>query len=67
MLTAHRRTVAIAAFSILGAAMAFSVGAKVGSQLDYQTHRVSVARIPVGDLQPSAPEPAAAPSAVAGR
>ena len=46
--------------------MAFGVGSKVGSELDHQTHHVSVARIPVGDLQRSAPaEAPAAPSAFA--
>ncbi len=65
MTTAHRRSLAIATFSLLGATMAFGAGARVGSALDHQTHCVSVARIPVGDLQPSAPEAPAAPSAFA--
>ena len=64
MTTAYRRSFAIAAFSLFGASVAFGVGARVGSELDHQTHRVSVARIPVGDLQPSAEAPAA-PSVVA--
>jgi hypothetical protein len=65
MTTAHRRSIAIAAFSLLGATMAFGVGARVGSELDHQTHRVSVARIPVGELRPAEAAPVAPPSAVA--
>jgi hypothetical protein len=65
MTTAHQRSLAIAAFSIFGATTAFAVGARVGSELDHQTHQVSVARIPVGDLRPSAEAAPAAPSAVA--
>jgi hypothetical protein len=65
LMTTYRRSIAIAALSIVGAAMAFGVGAKVGSQLDHQTHRVSIARMPVGDLQPSTEAAPDAPSAVA--
>ena len=58
------RSVAIGAFAIVGAGLAFTVGARVGSSLDHHTKSVSVARVPVQDMQPvHEEEPAPAPVA----
>ncbi len=55
------RYLAIGAFGLSGSALAFWAGARVGSKLDHQTKNVSVARIPVPDLQqPREPEPVVA-------
>ena len=46
-----RRTLAVGAFGIIGSALAFSVGARLGSSLDHQTRSVSVANVPVEQMQ----------------
>ncbi|MGH7285030.1 MAG: hypothetical protein ACRELY_26175 [Polyangiaceae bacterium] len=46
-----RRSLAIGVFGVLGSALAFTAGAKVGSKLDHQTRTVSVARIQIQELQ----------------
>lgn len=62
-----RRSVAIGAFAIVGSALAFATGARLGSSLDHHTKSVSVARVPVQDMQPIHDEQAAAPTPVANR
>jgi hypothetical protein len=46
-----QRSIAIGAFAIFGSALAFAAGARLGSSLDHHTRSVSVARVPVQDLQ----------------
>lgn len=52
-----RRSVAIGIFGVLGSALAFTAGAKVGSKLDHQTRTVSVARVQIQDMQQPQQEP----------
>ena len=52
-----RRSLAIGVFGVLGSALAFAAGAKVGSKLDHQTRTVSVARVQIQELQQPQQEP----------
>jgi hypothetical protein len=51
-----RRTIAIGSLGAIGAAMAFTVGARVGSSIDHHSRSVLVARIPMPAVQPQVPE-----------
>jgi hypothetical protein len=46
-----RRSLAVGAFAVIGSATAFLIGAQVGSSLDHQTRSVSVAKVPVQQMQ----------------
>ena len=52
-----RRSLAIGVFGVLGSALAFAAGAKVGSKLDHQTRTVSVAHVQIQQLQQPQQEP----------
>lgn len=65
-----RRSLAVGAFAIVGASLAFLTGARFGSTLDHHTRSISVARVPVQDMRgpaPEAPQEAAPPTEVAHR
>jgi len=46
-----RRSLAMGAFGIIGSALAFTIGARLGSSLDHHTKSVSIARISVQSMQ----------------
>lgn len=46
-----RRNAAIGIFGLVGSALAFMAGARVGSKLDHQTRTVSVAHVQIQELQ----------------
>jgi len=48
------RSLAIGAFGIIASAVAFTVGARLGTSLDHHTKSVSVANVPVQAMQPVA-------------
>lgn len=43
----HRRTIAVSTFGVLGAALAFLMGARIGNTIDHATRTMSVARVPI--------------------
>jgi hypothetical protein len=43
----QRRQVAVGAFGVLGAALAFLIGARIGNTLDHNLRTMSVARVPI--------------------
>lgn len=47
-----RRTIAIGSLGLLGSALAFTAGARVGSSIDHHSRSVLVARIPMPAVQP---------------
>ena len=51
-----RRTIAIGSLGLIGSAMAFTAGARVGSSIDHHTRSVLVARIPMPAVQAQVPE-----------
>ena len=46
-----RRTIAIGSLGLVGSALAFTAGARVGSSLDHHSRSVLVARIPMPAVQ----------------
>ena len=64
-----RRSLAVGAFGVIGSALAFFAGAHVGSSLDHQTRNVSVANVPVQQMQRLAEQtpPPAPPAVIAKR
>jgi hypothetical protein len=46
-----QRSLAMGIFGVVGASLAFVVGARIGSGLDHQTRTVSVARVQIQQLQ----------------
>lgn len=60
-----RRTIAIGSLGLIGSAMAFTVGARVGSSLDHHTRSVLVARIPMPAVQAPVSDELLPPSEVA--
>jgi len=51
--SAFRRSLAMGAFGIIASALAFTIGARLGSSLDHHTKSVSVAHVPVESMQPA--------------
>lgn len=43
----QRRAVAVSTFGVLGATLAFLIGAHIGNALDHSLRTMSVARVPV--------------------
>jgi len=57
-----RRSLAIAAFTIVGGGGAFALGVRVGAALDRSTRSVSVAKVPVSQWEHASPSPEERPA-----
>lgn len=54
-----RQRAAVAVFGVVGCALAFFLGARLGATLNAEASSVSVAKVPIGQIAPAPPAPIA--------